>query len=76
MGNGIRLALEDHLWKHERNWGYIQFNTMEEVTDKYLEYAGELIKLIKEGVSGAVYKQITDVEIEVNGLLTNDRRQY
>ncbi len=76
MGNGIGLALEGHLWEPERNWGYIQFNTMEEVTDKYLEYAGELIKLIKAVISGAVYTQITDVEIEVNGLLTYDRRKY
>ena len=73
---GIGLALEGHLWEPERNWGYIQFNTVEEVTDKYLEYAGELIKLIKAGISGAVYTQITDVEIEVNGLLTYDRRKY
>ncbi len=73
---GIGLALEGHLWEPERNWGYIQFNTTEEVTDKYIEYAEELKKLVRVGLSGAVYTQITDVEIEVNGLLTYDRRKY
>jgi hypothetical protein len=46
-----------------------------EVTDKYLEYADELGKLIRAGISGAVYTQTTDVEIEVNGLLTYDRKK-
>jgi beta-galactosidase/beta-glucuronidase len=72
---GIGLALEGHLWEPERNWGYVQFNTTEEVTEKYLEYADELKRLIRAGISGAVYTQITDVEIEVNGLLTYDRKR-
>jgi beta-galactosidase/beta-glucuronidase len=73
---GIGLALNGHLWEPDRNWGYIQFNSKEEVTEKYLEYAEELIKLIQAGLSGAVYTQTTDVEIEVNGLLTYDRKQF
>ncbi|MFW5835345.1 MAG: glycoside hydrolase family 2 protein [bacterium] len=72
---GIGLALEGHLWEPERNWGYVQFNTIQDVTDKYLEYAEELKKLIKAGLSAAVYTQITDVEIEVNGLMTYDRKR-
>lgn len=72
---GIGLVLEGHLWEPERNWGYVQFNTIQDVTDKYLEYAEELKKLIKAGLSAAVYTQITDVEIEVNGLMTYDRKR-
>lgn len=71
---GIGLALEGHLWEPDRNWGYIQFTSSEEVTGKYLEYGEELKKLIMTGLSAAVYTQITDVEIEVNGLLTYDRK--
>jgi beta-galactosidase/beta-glucuronidase len=71
---GIGLALDGHLWEPDRNWGYIQFNSMQEVTKKYLEYAEELKRLIRSGISGAVYTQTTDVEIEVNGLMTYDRR--
>ena len=72
---GIGLVMTDHLWEPERNWGYVQFATSEEVTDKYLEYVETLKKLILAGFSGAVYTQITDVEIEVNGLLTYDRKR-
>ncbi len=72
---GIGLALDGHLWEPDRNWGYVQFNSKREVTDRYLEYADELKKLIKAGISAAVYTQTSDVEIEVNGLMTYDRRQ-
>ncbi len=73
---GIGLALEGHLWEPDRNWGYIQFSSSEEVTAQYLEYAEKLIRLIGAGISGAVYTQTTDVEVEVNGLLTYDRRRF
>jgi beta-galactosidase/beta-glucuronidase len=72
---GIGLALKGHLWEPDRNWGYIEFNDVTEVTNQYLEYAEELKTLIKAGISAAVYTQITDVEIEVNGLLTYDRKK-
>jgi len=71
---GIGLALEGHLWNAEKNWGYVQFKNSDEVTDEYLKYASELIKLIKTGFSAAVYTQTTDVEGEVNGLMTYDRK--
>jgi beta-galactosidase/beta-glucuronidase len=72
---GIGLALEGHLWEPDRNWGYIEFNDVTEVTNQYLKYAEELKTLVKAGISAAVYTQITDVEIEVNGLLTYDRKK-
>ncbi|MDR2057792.1 MAG: beta-galactosidase [Dysgonamonadaceae bacterium] len=71
---GIGLALEGHLWQPDRNWGYVQFKNADEVTNQYIEYAEELKKLIKAGFSAAVYTQTTDVEIEINGLITYDRK--
>ncbi len=71
---GIGLVLEDHLWEKDRNWGYVQYKNSEEATKVYIEYAEKLKKLIPFGYSGAVYTQTTDVEIEVNGLLTYDRK--
>lgn len=70
---GIGWANKEHLWEPERNWGYVQFNSSKEVTDEYIKYAEELKQLIRQGFSAAVYTQTTDVEIEVNGLLTYDR---
>lgn len=71
---GIGLPLKEHLWEPDRNWGYVQFKSSKEVTDKYVEYAEELAKMVKSGFSAAVYTQTTDVEVEVNGLMTYDRK--
>ncbi|MFW6289901.1 MAG: glycoside hydrolase family 2 protein [Mariniphaga sp.] len=70
---GIGLVMEDHLWEEDRNWGYVQYKTSEEATDAYIRLAEKLKNLIPFGYSGAVYTQTTDVESEVNGLLTYDR---
>lgn len=71
---GIGLPLEGHLWQPDKNWGYVQFKNSKEVTDEYVKYAEILKKLIKAGFSAAVYTQTTDVEGEVNGLMTYDRK--
>ena len=71
---GIGLALDDHLWNTDRNWGYVQFKNSKEVTDQYVKYGEDLYKLVKAGFSAAVYTQTTDVEGEVNGLMTYDRK--
>lgn len=72
---GIGLPLENHLWWDKRNWGYIQFKNSDEVTAEYVKYAAELQNMVDKGFSAAVYTQTTDVEGEVNGLMTYDRKQ-
>ena len=52
----------------------MQFKSPEEVTDAYLKYTGMLKDMIKRGFSAGVYTQTSDVEIEVNGLMTYDRK--
>ncbi len=71
---GLGLAVENHLWNKERNWGYVKYKTAEEVTNAYVELAGKLKKLILSGFSAAIYTQTPDVESEVNGMLTYDRK--
>lgn len=71
---GIGWPVEGHLWQPDRNWGYIQFKSADEVLDVYEKYADMLIELIDDGFAAAIYTQITDVEIEVNGLMTYDRK--
>ena len=41
---------------------------------EYAKFAEQLKQLIKNGFSAAVYTQTTDVEVEVNGLMTYDRK--
>lgn len=71
---GLGLVVEGHLWEKNRNWGYVQYKNSEETTNAYVELAEKLKKLIPMGYSAAVYTQTTDVEIEVNGLITYDRK--
>ena len=71
---GIGLPLEGHLWQADKNWGYVKFKNGEEVLDTYEKYAEELIELVQKGFAAAVYTQTTDVEGEVNGLMTYDRK--
>lgn len=71
---GIGLPLEGHLWKTDNNWGYVKFKNSKEVTEEYVKYAMMLKKMVKAGFSAAVYTQTTDVEGEVNGFMTYDRK--
>ena len=71
---GIGLPVEGHLWQTDRNWGYVQYKNGDEVLEEYSRFADQLILLVKQGVCGAVYTQTTDVEGEVNGLMTYDRK--
>ncbi|WP_423147201.1 glycoside hydrolase family 2 protein [Rubrolithibacter danxiaensis] len=71
---GLGLPLEGHTWKQKDNWGYQSFKNPEELFKKYSSFTDELEGLIKRGLSAAVYTQTTDVEVEVNGLMTYDRK--
>ncbi len=71
---GIGLPLEGHLWREGDNWGYIKFKNSKETTTEYVKYAKMLKNMVKAGFSGAIYTQTTDVEGEVNGLMTYDRK--
>jgi beta-galactosidase len=44
-------------------------------TDRYRESLRRLFDLRRRGIAGAVYTQTTDVEGEINGLMTYDRRR-
>ena len=70
---GIGMVVPDHIWEPDCNWGYVKFKDAEEVTAEYEKYTDWLFDLIPKGFSAAVYTQTTDVEIEVNGLITYDR---
>lgn len=70
---GLGLPLEGHTWQGKDNWGYRSFTKNDELQRAYVGLLGALRPMIAQGVSAAVYTQTTDVEIEVNGLMTYDR---
>jgi hypothetical protein len=71
---GLGLPWKGHTWQDEKNWGYRSFTSQDAITEAYVDLIDKLQPLIKSpGLSAAIYTQTTDVEIEVNGLLTYDR---
>jgi beta-galactosidase/beta-glucuronidase len=70
---GVGLIIDDHKWQSDKGWGYGLCKTPGEVSDVYVGYGEELLRLIKLGLSAAIYTQTTDVETECNGLITYDR---
>lgn len=72
---GLGLPLEGHTWLERGNWGYRSFENAESLTAAYVDLIDQLHPLIGEpGLAAAIYTQTTDVEVEVNGLLTYDRK--
>jgi Glycosyl hydrolases family 2, TIM barrel domain/Glycosyl hydrolases family 2/Glycosyl hydrolases family 2, sugar binding domain len=70
---GLGLPIASHTWVDRNNWGYRSFTSQEALGAAYADLLGQLRMLIGDGLSAAVYTQTTDVEIEVNGLMTYDR---
>jgi hypothetical protein len=70
---GLGLPIEGHTWIDKGNWGYRTYKTPEELGKAYRDLQYQLRILVGEGLSAAIYTQTTDVEVEVNGILTYDR---
>ncbi len=70
---GLGLPVKNHLWKDTGNWGYRTYKTEEELRTNYHALMKRMHPLIGKGLAAAVYTQTTDVEVEVNGLMTYDR---
>ena len=59
----------------EKAYGYKHFETVEEFQQALMRLQKEELEpLIEQGLCGAVYTQLSDVESEVNGLFTFDRK--
>ena len=71
---GLGLALPGHTWQKE-HWGYQGMDNADALCAKYEEFLTTVYSLRENaGLSAAVYTQLTDVEVECNGLLTYDRK--
>ncbi|WP_373557627.1 PA14 domain-containing protein [Streptomyces sp. Tue6028] len=68
---GLGLAVPGHAWSVQQS--YVDVDPAA-YTDGYLARLDEVRALACRGGNGAVYTQISDVEGELNGLMTYDRR--
>lgn len=73
---GHGFPVDGHLWNPDaRNWGYGGLpKNKEEWIERYRESIRRLADLKKQGIAAGIYTQTTDVEGEINGLITYDRR--
>ena len=71
---GYSYRAEGHLFG-TNNYGYRTLSSQEELEDALISlYLNEVKPYVRQGLSGAVLTQISDVEDETNGLVTYDRR--
>lgn len=72
---GVSLAFDGHLWVQDRNWGYAARSDRRSLQEDYTSLLRSLRGLWARGLSAAIYTQTTDVEREINGLVTYDRAE-
>ncbi|RKM56157.1 glycoside hydrolase family 2 [Butyrivibrio sp. CB08] len=71
---GLACHIDGHS-SVDRIYGYKKYDTLDELGVAYFNLInGDMKPLIAKGLSGAVYTQVSDVEEEVNGLMTYDRK--
>ncbi|MDF2673402.1 MAG: Beta-galactosidase [Clostridiales bacterium] len=71
---GYSLHEKGHVWCEDKEFGYKKFKTRNGLQVAYTSLINDQLKpLVQKGVSAAVYTQLTDVETEINGLITYDR---
>ena len=71
---GLGLPIEGHTWQNKANWGYQSFKSADSLLIQYSNFVSLLENFIPKGLSAAIYTQVSDVEGEVNGLMTYDRK--
>lgn len=73
---GLGWPVKGHIWDAGRNnWGYRTFLSESDYTRAYSKVIRNVYPLISRGLAAAIYTQTSDVEAEVNGLLTYDRKR-
>jgi len=73
---GYSRLVAGHVWNPDGAFGYRMYSSREEITSAYEALMRDQIApLVKKGLCATVYTQLSDVELEVNGLLTYDRSE-
>lgn len=71
---GYSQKVPGHMWNPKKAFGYLMFGSLAKLSAAYEKlHEKQVIPLIKKGLSGTVYTQLSDVENEVNGIYTYDR---
>lgn len=72
---GYSWNIKDHVWNAKRSFGYIMFPNSQKLSAAYKHlHDVQIVRLIKKGLCATVYTQVSDVEFEVNGIYSYDRK--
>ncbi len=70
---GYSYPVEGHR-STKKTYGYGACRSKDELTDKIVSaYEKMVIPAIKKGLCGSIYTQVSDIEDEINGMMTYDR---
>lgn len=70
---GLSCHITGHSWSSQ-DFAYTKFKNPEELKKAFFSLREKILKLKDEGLAAAVYTQVSDVEEEINGILTFDRK--
>ncbi len=70
---GYSLKVDGHV-KRDAIYGYKNFDQLNDLQNAFDVLMEKIKSLEDEGLSGAVFTQATDIEDELNGLITYDRK--
>ncbi len=74
---GATLEINGHVFNPDKSYGYSKCKTRAEYVQKLRAlYLNEVLPAIKIGLCGSIFTQISDVEDEINGLVTFDREVW
>lgn len=72
---GYSMKIQGHVFDESKEFGYKKFKTQAELVCALEKlYLKKVLPLIKKGLCGCIYTQVSDVEEEINGLVTYDRK--
>ena len=72
---GKTYKTEGHLFNPDKSYGYGGCETREALNDAVVKlYLDEIVPCVGNGLCAAIYTQVSDVEDEINGLLSYDRK--
>lgn len=72
---GKTWKVDGHVFNPDKTYGYGSCKTGEELNEALVKlYMEEVLPCVKNGLCAAVYTQVSDVEDEINGLVTYDRK--
>jgi hypothetical protein len=72
---GLTYAVNGHISNAQNSYGYGGCDSRDEFVSRLRAIYGEkIIPAVKDGLCASIYTQVSDVEDEINGLFTYDRK--